>query len=106
MGSPNWPGDSGSTGGKLGLAQLDLEEAICAGVGAETCPAAEAMRGNLWVRSFGEWQGTQLLWAAHFPRSWHWLELGLWGLTKDCQRQSNPNKEAFLVKLLYFYQMC
>lgn len=105
MGSPNWTGD------KLGLAQLDMEGAnclqpSCAGVGAETCPAAEAMKGDLWVRSFGEWQGTQLLWAAHLLRSWHWLELGPQGLMKDCQRQSNPNKEAFLIKLLYFYQMC
>jgi len=58
----NWPGDSGSIGDKPGLAHLDLEEAIClqssfAGVGAETCPTAEAVRGDLWARSFGEWQG-------------------------------------------------
>lgn len=71
---------------KLGLARLALEEApcmqpSCARVGAETCPPAEAT----WTRSFGQWQGTQLHWAAHLPRSRHQLELGPWGVMKDCQ---------------------
>lgn len=71
---------------KLGLARLALEEApclqpSCARVGAETCPPAEAT----WTRSFGQWQGTQLHWAAHLPRSRHRLELGPWGVMKDCQ---------------------
>lgn len=140
MRSPVWLRNGGSTGGEFGLAQLDPEEAVhprpsCAGVGAETCPAAKAVRGRLWARSSGEWQGMVLpvvlqldlsedissqpypwktraqhvepLWAAHPPRSWHGLELGLHGLKKEWKRLSNPNNEAFLLpKLLNLYQMC
>lgn len=65
MGSPVWLKNGGSPGGEFGLAQLDPEEAghprpSCAGVGAEACPAAKAVRGRLWARSSGERQGMVL----------------------------------------------
>lgn len=76
-------GTVGNTWGKLGLAQLDLKEAIylqlsCAGAGAGTCPTAG--RGA-WPLGEEFWRmaGSPCLWTAHLPKSWHWLELAPWG---------------------------